>query len=573
MTTLLFSRKALAHLGAGAAAALALSACSSSGPSPSGSGSGTTAGEVKKGGVLRIGTSNGIDSMNPFVGINQDGYSVWMQIYPSLLQQDSTKPGAPYMGSLAEKWEFSADHKTLTFTVRSGAKWSDGQPLDSADVLWSYQMLIKYADGPAGNWGVGDNVKGVSAPSPTTFVVTYAEPTATALYDLGTTPIFPQQVWEKYAVGDGKALKTYNNEPTEKEPFVSGGPFTLTQFKKGDLAIFKKNPNWYGAQPHIDGWGLQTFKNEDALIAALMGGEIDAMGGVPPTSLKAVQDKGLVVDEGPALAMRDLIINSNPQKPKHKELLKPDVKKALELAIDRDEIVKTAWLGKAQPGTTIITPVTESDGIVWHNANVKSIGFDIAEANRLLDAAGYPKGGDGIRTADGAPMSYEVIFADDESGAGDRAFQIIKEGFSKIGVAISQKKLDSSASWDAIYCGEDCEYRDFDLAMWDWFPAADPQFMLSAMTCGSWGDWNDSGYCNPAYDALNDQQKKATDPQERKKIVDQMQQIVYDDRPYVILTYDVRIDAWSPKWEGFVESPQGFFNNWSTQTLEQVHQK
>lgn len=163
--------------------------------------------------------------------------------------------------------------------------------------------------------------------------------------------------------------------------------------------------------------------------------------------------------------MRDLIINSNPDKPKHRELLKPDVKKALELAIDRDEIVKTAWLGKAQSGTTIVTPVTQSDGVSWHNANVTSVGFDLDQANQLLDAAGYAKGSDGVRVADGAPMSYTVIFADDESGAGDRAFQIIKDGFAKIGVALTQKKLDSSASWEAIYCGEDCEYRDFDLAM------------------------------------------------------------------------------------------------------------
>jgi hypothetical protein len=52
-----------------------------------------------------------------------------------------------------------------------------------------------------------------------------------------------------------------------------------------------------------------------------------------------------------------------------------------------------------------------------------------------------------------------------------------------------------------------------------------------------------------------------------------MQQIIYDDRPYIILTYDIRVDAWSPEWDGFVVTSQGFFNNWSTQTLEQVHRK
>ena len=523
--------------------------------------------------MLRIGTSNGIDSMNPFVGINQDGYSVWMQVYPSLLQYDTTKEGAPYMGSLAEKWEFSPDHLTLTFTLREGAKWSDDQVLDSEDVAWSFNVLKQYADGAAGNWGIGENLAEISAPDPTTVVMTYSQPQATALYDLGTTPILPPQVWQEYATGDGEGLKTFANEPSEEEPFVAGGPFTLTQFKKGDLAIFQTNPNWYGTTPKIDGWGLQTFRNEDAMVTALEAGEIDAMGGVPPTSYDALKSKGIVLDEGPALAMRDLIINSNPDKPAHRELLNPDVRKALELAIDRQEIVDTAWLGRAEVGSTIVAPVTASDGISWHNDAIVPLSRNIEQANALLDGAGYARGPDGIRVADGVPMSYEVIFAEDESGAGDRAFQIIKDGFAQIGVAIKQKKLDSSATWEAIYCGEDCQYRDFDLAMWDWFPAADPDFMLAALTCDSWGDWNDTGYCNPTYDALHAQQRLATDPVARKALVDQMQQIIYDDRPYIILTYDIRVDAWSPEWDGFVVTSQGFFNNWSTQTLEQVHRK
>ena len=69
------------------------------------------------------------------------------------------------------------------------------------------------------------------------------------------------------------------------------------------------------------------------------------------------------------------------------------------------------------------------------------------------------------------------------------------------------------------------------------------------------------------------QQRMTVDLDERKTILDAMQQKIYDDRPYIILTYDVRIDVWSEDWEGFVPSPQGFFNNRSTQTLESVHRK
>ncbi|MDN5793710.1 MAG: ABC transporter substrate-binding protein [Brevibacterium aurantiacum] len=273
------------------------------------------------------------------------------------------------------------------------------------------------------------------------------------------------------------------------------------------------------------------------------------------------------------MAMRDFIINSNPDKPKNRELLDPKVRKAMEQAINRQAIVDTAWVGEAEPGSTIIAPVSASNGQQWHNDKVKTVEYSIDQANRLLDEAGYKMGSGGVRVANGHQMKYEVIFADDESGPGDRAFEIIKADFDKIGIKLSQRKLDASATFDAIYCGDDCAYRDFDLAMWDWFPGQDPDFMLSSLTCEQYGDWNDSGYCNKEFDALREKQAETLDPVERKAIIDQMQQKIYDDRPYIILTYDVRIDAWSPQWEGFVESPQGFFNNWSTQTLESVHQK
>ncbi len=536
-------------------------------------GSSTGAGDAKRGGVLRIGTSNGIDSLNPFVGINQDDFAVWLAIYPTLLQYDTTKPGMPYKGSLATSWKFSEDHKTLTFTIRDGATWSDGTPLDATSAEWSLGVMFKFADGAAGNWGIKDNVTSIKATDAHTLVITYSAPAATALYALGNTPILPKHVWEEAASGNGKGLKTFVNEPSGDKPMVGAGPFLLTKYQKGELAMFKTNPSWYGDKPLIDGWGLQTFKNKDALVTALKGGEIDAVGGIPPTALNTVKSGGLVVDEGPALAMRDLIINSNPDKPKNRELLNLDVRKAMEMAIDRKAIVDTAWLGKASEGSTIIPPAGASDGQEWHNDAIDVVGFDIDGANKLLDQTGYAKGADGIRVADGHPMRYEIVFADDESGAGDRAFQIIQNGFKQIGIEISQKKMDSSAAWEAIYCDDDCQYRDFDLAMWDWFPAADPDFMLAAMTCDSWGDWNDSGYCNKEYDALHQEQKGATDPKARKVIIDKMQQMVYDARPYIILTYDERIDAWSSKWDGFVESSQGFFNNFSTQSLEKVHLK
>lgn len=535
---------------------------------------GCTPGQDSAGGqVLRIGTSSGIDSMNPFVGINQDGFSAWMHMYPSLLQYDTTHDDAPYIPSLAETWSLSDDGLTLTFTIRDKATWSDGEAMDAEDAAWSLNLMRQFNETVAASWSIGTNITSIEATAPRTLVITHTEPSALALYNVATTPLLPPQVWEQYAGGDGEALKSVSNLPENGAPVVGGGPFLLSKYSQGEVALFTANPRWYGAKPTISGFGIQTYKNTDAMITALSSGSLDAAYGIPPTGVDALAQANVTIDKGPALAMRDLIINSNPDKSKNRELLNLNVRKAFEHAINRAAIVETAWVGEAVPGSTIIAPVTASNGQRWHHDGVEVVPFDLAAANALLDAEGFALGSDGVRMAEGHAMQYEVIFADDESGPGDRAFQIMKSDFEKIGVKLTQRKLDASASWDAIYCGEDCAYRDFDLAMWDWFPGKDPNFMLSSLTCEQWGAWNDSGYCNAEFDALVKKQAATIDPTERRGIIAELQQKIYDERPYIILTYDVRIDAWSKNWDGFVESSQGFFNNWSTQSLESVHRR
>ncbi len=545
---------------------LAAAACTSS----SQGGGGT--GGIKEGGVLRIGTSSGIISPNPFVGFNQDDYSTWMYIYPSLLQYDTTSPTYDYMGSFARDWSQSSDGLTVTFHTLLGAKWSDGEPLTADDVAWTFNMIKQYATGPTGSWaGSVTFLKSITATDPHTLVATYDRPSGTALFDLGLTPILPPQVWQQYATGDGKAIRTFANVPENGKPLVGGGPFVLSEYRKNDIALFERNPNWYGTKPHIDGFGLQFFRDEDAMVTALKTGQLDAINEIPPTSVATLKQAGMDVPIGQSLALRDFIFNVNPNKTQHRELLNPQVREAFEYAIDRESIVQTAWLGYASPGSTIIPAGNATGGIQWHDPNVQPLPYDPDKANQILDSLGYQRGSNGVRVANGQPMAYDVVFPQDEEGAGDRAFQIIQQDLKQVGIELTQKRLDDNAAWNAMYCGGKCGY-DFDIAMWDWFPAADPDFILSVLTCDQWGDWNDTGYCSPAYDKLYTEQKSTVDQQAREKIVFQMQQMAFNDRPYIILTYDKRLDAWSPSWDGFVESVQGIYNNFSTQSLTSVHQ-
>lgn len=539
-----------------AAVAVVAAGCTSGGSQGSGSG-----------GHLTIGTTSNIDTLNPFVTFQQNSYAAFEYIYPQLVQYNDQM--SDFLPDFAQSWKTSSDGLTWTFDTAPNATWSDGQPLTAEDAAFTFNTILKYGDGPAGNLIGGlANVTKVEATGPNTLVVTYSVPAANVLPQLQGLSILPEHVWSQYATGDGKALRQFPNVPEDGQPLVSGGPFELASYTKDEVAIFRRNPTFYGTKPSIDGFGLQYFSSDDAMVSALRSGQIQAAINLPPTAMNTLKgDSSLTVYDGPGLQFRDFIINSSPNKTQNLELLDPKVRMAMEYAIDRDAIVQTAWLGYAKPGSTILPPAAG----VWHDPNIQPLPYDIDKANAILDAAGYKRGPDGIRIANGHPMDYTVLFAKDESGAGDTAFQIIQNGFQQIGIKITQRKEDNDAVNTAIL-GDNNTYNTFDLAMWDWYPCCPvPDFILSVVLCSQYGSWSDTGFCDQRYDKMYDQQGVTRNQAPRVALVYSMQKLLYDARPYIVLSNDDQLNAWSTGWDGFVESSLGLFNNLSKASLTQVH--
>ena len=548
-------RKGLAAVATLLLAASVVAGCGGSKSSSSG-----TTGSVKEGGTLRLGTSSRIDSLNPYVAFNQDAYSTFMYIYPFLVQYDKDLNFTP---EFATKWETSKDGLTWTFHTVPNAKWSDGKPLTAEDAAWTINTDVKYqGTGGANTAGLIAHIKSASAPDPNTLVVKYEKPVGNVLSQFQQLAILPKHIWAGYTGHKGADLKTFPNAA----PIVSGGTFILTKFKKDEIALFERNPSFYGPKPHIKGFGLRMFSNDDALVSAMKSGEIDAIESVPPTAIATLKKAGVIVSIVPGVTTNDFIFNANTKKTNHRELLNLKLREAFAHAIDRDKIIKVAWLDTAKPATSFIPPATGD----WHNPNLKPETFDLAKANQLLDELGYKKGSGGIRTADGHKMSYEVIVPNDLTGV-DRTFQIIQADFQKIGVELKQRSLDSSAAFDVI-TAPDGKYLNFDLAMWDWVPLIDPDFMLSVVTCAQYNGWSDSGYCNKAYDAMYSQQGTTLDQAKRRQVVWAMQDKLFKERPYILLNYENWISAHSKGWTGFVSSPQGDFNSLSKESFTKVHQ-
>ena len=229
---------------------------------------------------------------------------MWMYIYPSLPRVRHV-PHSPYnyMGSLADKWSRPRtaspprSHRRRREVVRRPAARRDRRRLhlrhDQEVRERPDRQLGRQREVPEVDHGAG-RAHGRRE---------YDKPSGTSLFDLGLTPILPPQVWQQYDTGDGKGIKTFQNVPENGQPLVSGGPFEMTKYAKNDIALLQRNPNWYGTPAKIDGFGLQFYRDEDAMVTALKTGQLDAINEIPPTSVQTLQDAGMKVFVGQALSI------------------------------------------------------------------------------------------------------------------------------------------------------------------------------------------------------------------------------------------------------------------------------
>ncbi|MCX6391784.1 MAG: ABC transporter substrate-binding protein [Actinobacteria bacterium] len=526
------------------ALAVTLAACGSGASTTPGGGDNsapTDTAKIVDGGILRIGYTDPPDGISPFVGSNQVSYVIFQEMYPALVQYDENYQ---LTGDWAESWTVSDDNRTYTFKLRPG-KWSDGQPLTAEDAVWTIQTILKYKKGATGLMAAYiAGVESVRAPDDLTLEVTFAEPKATALSNLQPLYILPQHEFEQHVGNGGKDLLTWDMKAEGK--LVGGGPFTVKQYDEKGTTLLERNPGYYGPRPHLDAVGMTVYQNPDAMVSAFKAGEIDAMDKVPVTlveQVKAMPDVQVV--EGLVPDVVNIGFNSNPKKTTHRELLDPQVKQAMAHAVNREKIIATVYNGYAEPAASILTPIAGD----YLDKTITPETYDLALANTMLDDAGYTKGADGIRvTPDGERMSYDVLLPTDIQGQ-QRKFEIVQSDWKNIGIEVTGKPMDGSAAWDEMMA-PDGKYLNFDIHMWSWLGYIDPDFMLTTVMCDQYGNWSDTGYCNPEYDALYAKQAAEMDPVKRQAIVHEMQQILYRDHPYIFIAQSEFIRAYKGGWAG-----------------------
>ena len=541
-------------------AALSFAGCGGS-ESTSTSGQGTDTGKVVKGGILRIGTINYVDSLNPFNYIESQSVNAFIMLYPQLVQYKYEGGKYEIEGDWAKSWETSPDGKDWTFHLIPGGQWSDGKPLTADDAVWSINTTVKFADGPTAVQAAAlQHIESAEAPDDQTLVIHYESPVGNVLAQLEQFFVLPRQVYEPLAEGNGKGLKTF--QPQQQLPLVSAGVYRLKSYEKKGTTVYTADPNYWGPKSNAEAVALTYYTNADAMLSDLKGGQLDWVDQVPFSAVDAVKkDSNLVVETVPGAETTNITWNSNPRKPKNRELLDPQVKKALSMCVDRDKIIEVVFSGYADTVESLPGHISPLE-----NPNLGPLEHDCDAANQMLDDLGYTKGPDGTRVAPATTgkntqpehkMSYEIIVPNSLNFNGEREFDIVKEGFAEAGVEVTIKPGGDSTAAYALETGDNCDaakstgYDSFDIAMWDWIGYVDPDFMLSVVTKGQWCSWSDTGWDSPEFDALYDKQGTTIDPEERKQIVWEMQQMIYDNFLYTQLVNLDDIEAHTKAWDGF----------------------
>jgi peptide/nickel transport system substrate-binding protein len=497
--------------------------------------------------TLRVGWSSEPDKMNPITSYSSEALEVLQLVYDKLIEYDTKLQEEP---GLAETWAYSDDGLDITYNLRSGVTWHDGEPFTSADVKYTFDTIHEYELGEYSQWLV--DMTGVETPDDTTAIVKFSRPQA---FNPGLAiPILPEHIWG--GMSKDEIRKNPNDNP------IGTGPYRFGEWKQGETVTIDRYPTWWGDQPAAERIVFVLYGNEDVMSQALRAGEVDVLTEVPPTIWDGLQG----IDNVKAVSLASYSfhhigfnVSTEPDSEGNPLLLDQTVRQALNYAIDRNQLVELALAGHGQPGSVLITPAQ----VDWQLQipSDQQMNANPAKANELLDGAGYTDtNGDGVREAsDGSPLEFRLI-AIESTTVDVRAAELFVDAAAAVGIKLDLQTMDENTLGSTVY-----ETTNWDIFVWGWDSGvADPDYMLGIVLCSQIGGNNDIYYCNKEYDDLYTQQATTVDEAARASIVDQMQQMFYESGAYIVMWYQDKLQAYrTDTWTGWVETPGGIVYNFT----------
>lgn len=498
-------------------------------------------------GPLRIAIGDDEGTLTPYTYVfGNPGFDLVHLVYDSLFQLDDDNVPQPWL--VEDDWSISDDGLEYTFTLRDGLTWHDGEDLTADDVVFTYEY---YVDNPTGASRFASALGPVESASAdgSTITLSLSEPAPDfTIQPLADAPILPEHVWSQI------------DTPEESDADIGSGPYQLTEYEPDSFYRLEAYEDYFDGAPTVPEIVLPIIGDRTAMFTALQVGEVDAVTEfVSPELIEELEaDEEISLVSGPGFTTQLLQFNHE-----REPFDDTAVRQAIALAIDREEILDRVLLGRGELGSMgFFHPATP-----FFNPDARG-SYDPAEAEAILDEAGYELDGDVRTTPDGEAMEYELlVYSSDPLRI--RAAELITSHLGEIGIELDIQTLDATTVDSLVWPEFDVQAgRDFDLAMWGW--SASAQLGPTNIRDLFYGDLssanlNVGAFSSDEFDALADELIVASDPGVRDDIIAELQTIIADEAPIVPLYYENVTNAYHPAaYDGWtVQAGKGIFTKLS----------
>jgi peptide/nickel transport system substrate-binding protein len=493
------------------------------------------------GGTLIVGVTDEPSTLNPLLLslTATTGQEIARKLFLSLHRLNDKMEIVP---DLAEHWVFAEDFSYVTYYLRRNVKWSDGTPVTSADVVFTFE---KMRDPKVGypNAHALDLVSKVDTLDKHTVRFYFKQVYADELLDSGI-PVLPKHVLEKES---DLAKAAFSTRP------ITDGPFRLALYLPGDRIELSANPEFYGGRPYFDKVVFKFYPDQASLLSDLQAGKVDFAPELPATEFATLQgDKSLTLVESPPASYT--YIAWNLQSPIFSD---PEVRKALTLAINREALVKDILAGKGQ---VVSGPIPSSS---WaFNTEVKPLPYDPGKAKELLSKQGWAvkeiqkpreRTKDTLLVKGNRPLEFSLM-----TSKGNRVRQAIAEQVRKdlapLRIRVNVDVVDAATFAQRVL---DKKY-DAMILSWSTGLKVDPSPVWHTPSEeGQKGRYNFVGYSNPRADTLMDEAMAKFDRRRAKTLWQKFQAMVAEDNPITFLYAPIKLSAVYAKVQGVKPSPVG----------------
>ncbi|WP_124068371.1 peptide ABC transporter substrate-binding protein [Clostridium sp. E02] len=510
------------------------------------------ASETEKGGAdLAVQIGSDLETIDPALSTAIDASNIIIHAYETLLTFDQDNKIVP---GQADSYKISDDGLTYTFQLKDGLKWSDGSDLTAEDFVYSWKRLADPATAAPYAADMLSVIKGykeasegdlealaVSAPDAKTLVVELASPCV--YFDKIVTHASMSPVKKDVVVANG------DQWTLTPETYVSNGPLKMLEWVPGSHITFTKNENYWNA----DKVTLNTLKfvlmeDSNASYSAYQAGEVQMIRDVPTEEIPSLRDNPEYHVE-PRMATSYTIYNT--EKAPFDNV---KVRRALNLAVDRDFIANTLMIGVALPATNFVGPGLSDDelGSTFEEVtrknnggdyfNVTNYEEDLKKAKELLAEAGYPDG-------KGFPV---IEYMTNDAGYNRPIAEYLQNAYSQLGIRMDIKVVEWSTFTATRHAG------DFELCRGGWvYDYDDASNMLNLMTSDSGN--NDGRYSNPEVDSLLKQAQETQDRSEHFEKLHAAEKRIMEDAAVCPLVYSSDFYLQKPEVKGAWHSPYGYW--------------